>query len=109
MLDVHVVESASTRNIATSPEFSFSEAAHSAIFHGAGIDVYSKFAHLRGMHDYYADAQYSGDSLLRLVEDIDKLLPMINSYSDACAALTELRRICVDAHAGYKTVFLVCD
>lgn len=109
MLDVHIVESTATRKITSPPEYSFAESVHSAIFHGAGIDVYSKFAHLRRMHDYYADAHYRGDSLLRVVEDIDQLLPMLKSYSDVCDALTKLRNICVDAHAGNKTVFLVCD
>lgn len=109
MLDVHVVDSDAKRRFPDPPLFSFSEHVHSFIFHEAGIDVCSKFAHLRRMHDYYADATYAKDELLRVVEDIERLLPMLAGNRAACDALRTFQTICADAHSHGKTVWLVCD
>ncbi len=57
ILDVHVLRTNGQCELV----FSFPEDVHYFIFGNAGIDVYGKFAYLRRMHDYYADASYAGD------------------------------------------------
>ena len=105
MLDVHVLKSNGQRELA----YSFPEGVHSFIFYDAGIDVYSKFAYLRRMHDYYADASYAGDELVRVVEDIDRLRSMLDGNQDAQLALDTFRHICTSANTSGQTVLLICD
>jgi hypothetical protein len=105
MLDVYVVKSDETRELA----YSFPEYVHSFIFNGAGIDVYSKFAHLRRMCDYYADASYTGEELPRVIEDIDRLRPMLDGDKDARRASDTFLSVCMNAHAHGNTITLVCD
>jgi hypothetical protein len=105
MLDVHVVEPNGGRELV----FSFPEDVHSFIFHDAGIDVFSKFAHLRRMHDYYADTSYTGDELLRAVEDIDHQLPMLDGHKEAQYALDTFRNVCMSANSNGQKVLLICD
>lgn len=105
MLDVHVVKSNGERELV----YSFPEDTHSFIFCSAGIDVYSKFAHLRRMYDYYADASYSGDELLKVVEDIDHLRPMLDGNHDAQEVLDCFRRVCAAANSNGDRVILICD
>ncbi|MCB9925556.1 MAG: hypothetical protein H6822_25625 [Planctomycetaceae bacterium] len=79
-LDVHVVDDPSRRGLTGEwPVCQFEEAVHSYIFHGAGIEVYSRYAYLRRMIDFYADASYAGDALDAVVGESDDLLPQLSA------------------------------
>jgi len=108
-LDVHVVDDPGRDHCTGFPSYQFDEHVHGYIFHGCGIDIYSKYAFLRRMIDYYADAHYTGDALDRVVADIDDLAPQLSSHQPAIDALNSFRQICVEARAAGKSVFLFCD
>ena len=108
-LDVHVVDDPGRDHCTGFPSYQFDEQVHGFIFHGCGIDIYSKYAFLRRMIDYYADAHYTGDALDRVVADIDDLTPQLSSHQPAVDALNSFRTICVAARAADKSVFLFCD
>ena len=109
-LDVHIVDEPSRPGLTGEwPVCQFEEDVHSYIFHGAGIDVYSRYAYLRRMIDYYADASYSGDALDAVVADIDNLIPHLSSNKQAVETMRQFRSVCADARAAGKSVFLFCD
>ncbi|HUG67307.1 MAG TPA: hypothetical protein VMM76_06130 [Pirellulaceae bacterium] len=109
-LDVHVVDAPSRQGLTGEwPACQFEEPIHSYIFHGAGVDVYSRFAYLRRMIDFYADASYSKDELSFVVAEIDRLLPHLAANKSAVDTLKLFRTICVDAREAGKSVFLYCD
>ena len=75
-LDVYVVDDPRRQGLTGKlPACQFEETVHSYIFHGAGVDIYNRYAYLRRMTDFYADASYSGDALDSVVAEIDDLLP----------------------------------
>lgn len=108
-LDVHVVDDPNRQHLAGWPSCRFEEHVHNYIFHGCGIDIYSRYAFLRRMVDYYADAHYSGDALDSVVTEIDDLLPHVTAMKAAVETLTSFRSICVDARTAGKSLFLFCD
>lgn len=109
-LDVLVVDDPSREGLTGDwPAFQFEEAIHAYIFHGAGVDVYGRFAYLRRMIDFYADASYSNSELDSLVADIDRLLPHLAANKSAVDTLKLFRTLCVDAHEAGKSIFLYCD
>lgn len=109
-LDVHIVDDPRRQGLTgESPACQFEEAVHSYIFHGAGIDVYSRFAYLRRMIEFYADASYSNSELNSLVADIDRLLPHLTANKGAVDTLKLFRTLCVDAREAGKSLYLYCD
>lgn len=109
-LDVHVVDDPRRQGLTGDlPACQFEEAVHSYIFHGAGVDVYNRYAYLRRMMDYYADASYANGELDFLVEQIDQLLPHLAANKRAIDTLKLFRTVCIDARATGKSVFLYCD
>ena len=109
-LDVHVVDDPRRQGLTGDwPACQFEEAIHSYIFHGAGVDVYSRFAYLRRMIDYYADASYANGELNSLVADIDRFLPHLTANKSAIDTLKLFRTVCIDARAAGKSIFLYCD
>lgn len=109
-LDVYIVDEPRRQGLTGEwPACQFEEAIHSYIFHGAEIDVYSRFAYLRRMIDFYADASYSGDALDAVVADIDALLPHLSPNKQAIETMRQFRSACVAARAAGKSIFLYCD
>jgi len=108
-LDAHVVDHPKCQTLTEWPVCQFEELVHSYIFYGAGIDIYSRYAFLRRMIDFYADASYTDDTLDSVVSEIEDLLPHLTANKDAVDTLTLFRRVCVDARAAGKTVLLNCD
>ena len=54
-LDVHIVDDPRRQGLTGElPACQFEEAIHSYIFHGAGVDIYNRYAYLRRMIDFYA-------------------------------------------------------
>lgn len=109
-LDVHVVDAPSRQGLTGEwPACQFEKAIHAYIFHGAGVDIYNRFAFLRRMIDYYADASYANGELDFVVAQIDQLLPHLTANKSAVDTLKLFRTLCVDARAAGKSVFLYCD
>ena len=109
-LDVHIVDDPSREGLTGDwPACQFEEAIHAYIFHDAGIDIYSRFAVLRRMIDFYADASYANGELDSLVEQIDQLLPHLSANKSAVDTMKLFRTVCVDAREAGKSIFLYCD
>ena len=109
-LDVHVVDDPTRQGLTGEwPACQFEEPVHSYIFFDAGVDVYSRYAYLRRMIDFYADASYANDECECLVANSDDLLPHLTASKVGVEMLTQFRTICVAARATGKSIFLYCD
>jgi hypothetical protein len=107
-LDVHVIDDPSPKGLAGEwPVCQFEEDVHSYVVHGAGIDVYSRYAYLRRIIDFCADASYSGDALGAVVGEIDDLLPHLSANQKAVETMGQFRSACANARAAGKSVFLI--
>ena len=107
-LDVYIVDVPSRSELTGEPPaFQFNEAVHTEIFHGSGINIYSRFAYLRRMIDFYQDARYQSHEMEPLIAQIDALLPDLRNR--AAEALAAFRNVCVEAQQEQKSLFLFCD
>jgi hypothetical protein len=106
-LDVHLATK-SNDAATTRPVFQWEEPEHSAVFCDKRLD-WKQFPMLRRMVDYYSDARFAGDEILRLIDELTVVTAMHRPRSSPYAALVGFRMACEQAVAENKIVICFCD
>jgi hypothetical protein len=106
-LDVHLAterfDPSTSRSV-----FQWEEPEHAAVFGDHRLDL-DRFPMLRRMADYYADAQFAGDEIVLLLDELAIVIPMHNRRSSPHTSLVGFQKVCEQAVAQGKKVFCVCD
>jgi hypothetical protein len=106
-LDVHLVtdrfDPSTSRAV-----FQWDEPEHAAVFGDDRLD-FDRFPMLRRMADHYADAQFAGDEIVLLLDELAIVIPMHNRRGSPHASLVGFQKVCEQAVAQRKKVVCVCD
>ena len=80
---------------------------HAILF--GDLDFLADFPLILRIEDYWNDAQYSGEEIQLLSEEIDTLIEKSSASSLKPGILEKLRDACKSATESRKSIFLVAD